>query len=157
MIRQRAHALTLLALFWIIFSLGAVFGELDSWNHGNHGLGGVSVSAVILLIHAVIIYFAIRLWRTEAPIRTNGEGFIADDLLDLKPNHIDLVKEKKRLKRIILSDIAVFLFLTIAGWFTQIYHLIGIGIFLGFILLLQIVFEIIRYLILKNRFNKSLK
>jgi hypothetical protein len=155
MVRQRAHALTLLALFWTIFSLGAILGELDSWNHGNHGLGGLSVSAVIVLIHATIIYFAIRLWRTETPTATNGEGFIVDDLLDKKPAKINILNERSRFLRVLMWDTIIFLFAIFNLWRTDKNGIFGWCVFFGSVLFLHVLIEGIRYLILQRRFNKG--
>ena len=155
MIRQRAHALTLLALFWTIFSLWAVFGEIDSWNHGNHDLIFVAVTIIILAIHAAIIYFALYLWRTEKPEKIIGEGFLVDDMLDRKPKDINPTKERSRFLRVVILDLLAFFFVISNLALADKGGLLGGGIFFGSIFSLHILLEGIRYIVLKRRFNRG--
>ena len=154
-IRQYAHAATIFAIFWTLVVTGSIAGVVDSWRHGNLDVIGVVIVVSVIGIYAGILILTFYLWRTEKPkLANNVEGFIIDDLLDTKSLEIDLEHERKRLKRIIYSDAAMLIFPLFAAWVNKEYHLLVIGMFFGGILFLHVVFEIIRYLILKNRFYK---
>lgn len=153
-VRQRAHAATIFALFWMLFSVGAVAGTVEGWRHGSPDYTGVILSTVAFVIQIASTGYALHLWRTEKPSPANEvEGFIVDDLLDMKPEAIKLADEKTRLKRIIVKDVVSFLSLLLFVLATgmKVQDLAGIAVFSGGILSMHIAGESVRYAVLKKR------
>ncbi len=155
-IRQRAHATTIFALFWTLFSAGAIASAIDAWKHGTRDYGGPLVAAVVLAVHIASIMYAVHLWKTEQAVPTYGvEGSVIDDLLDTKPEEVDLVGETARLKRIIIGEISTFLCLMLFAWLKHMKGLVETGVLFSGILLLHILAEIVRYSILRRRARAS--
>ncbi len=156
-IRRRAHVATLVTVCWT--PLSALFGFLlfDAWRNGHRDYSGLCFTSTVLFIHAVFAAAAVHLWKTEKPQLTpEVSGFVVDDLLDIKPEDINLVEEKLRLKKTFIAGISVFVCIVFAAWqsyTTDGIHLSGFKgtVFLfGAIFFLHIIFETIRYLILKK-------
>jgi len=155
-IRQYAHAATIFALFWTLIAVGSLADGIDSWRHGYHDWINIAIPTVIWIIYIFILWGTFRLWRNEKPKPAQGvEGFMVDDLLDMKLEDIDLRKEAARLKWMLLGDITGFLFLACRLWQQGPKAFRGGIIFFGGVLFLHALIECIRYLFLRNRSRKN--
>ena len=72
-IKVKAHVFTLLASFWILFTvMGVVFFK-------DHSSFSISVAVILWLVHAGLIGLSIYFWITERPkpvlfVDTEGDG-----------------------------------------------------------------------------------
>lgn len=149
-IQRGAHAATFLAVWWMLFSAFGVFDWLDM--HRHLGDPNAIPDLVIWGIHLLVIGLAIYAWKIERARETLWIGE-EDELIGLKPQDIDMEEEKANLKGNVIAQIKGTLWLI--GWQQAYLYLFApnsspidrfaLPIFLGGLLLLNIILGLSRY------------
>lgn len=166
-IRQRANAVTLLAVMWTIFSGLSLWSCIESWDKQTRVdlATGMVFAGIMLAIHAALIYYALHLWKTEMPTPTSAihpDDFTIDDLIDIELADIDLPNEMRRLQMRAIADIWLFIILASIVWFTDAFGSgqtpagrMGTTILFGVVLTMHTLSRSIRYFILRLRVQRS--
>lgn len=159
-IKSGAHAATSLAVWWTLFSLFAIF----DWFDARRYIGGPDywVNLTIWGIHLFFIGLALYAWHREKPREVLWVGD-DDEILDIKPEEIDLEVEKAKLKTSIKSAISGVFWITIFAWVSMYFSgkMPGVAWWSGFftifggILVLSILGSIAKFFILRHKVKNN--
>ncbi len=155
-LKRGAHAVTYLAAWWTLFSTFGMFDWFDA--HRHVGDPNAIPDFVIWGIHLLLIAVAVYAWRNERAKATIWIGE-DDEILDVKPEDINIEGETAKLKQLIVSEAIGTVWLIGFAWASTYFSnpaqsvkwLPGVALLFGGVMLLKVIFGLIKFAVLRHK------